>query len=58
MSAWINTGMHAGLKQLRNSAIAATVLVCRWPDPLLAAQRIGLALLHRPLSTARSSGRQ
>jgi len=47
MSAWINTGLHAGHKQLRNSAIAATILVCRSP-----------ALLHRLLSTARSSGRQ
>jgi hypothetical protein len=47
MNAWINTGFHAGHKQLRNSAIAATILVCRWP-----------ALLHRPLATGRSSGRQ
>ncbi len=47
MNAWIKTGFHAGHKQLRNSAIAATILVRRGP-----------ALLHRPLCTARSTGRQ
>ena len=53
MSAWINTGLHAGYKQLRNSAIAATILVCRRPEPWHHA-----ALAYRPLSTARSSRRQ
>ncbi len=48
MSAWINAGLHAGHKQLCNHAIAATVVVRRWPEPLL---------LH-PLATARSPGRQ
>lgn len=58
MSAWIKTGLHAGLKQPRNNTIAATVLACHWPDPQLVVQRIGPALLHRSLCTARSSGRQ
>jgi hypothetical protein len=58
MSAWLNTGLHAGHKQLRNSAIATTVLARHWPDPLLASQPIRPALLHRPLAFERSSGRQ
>ena len=58
MSAWINPGLHAGRKQLRNSAIATTLFVRRWPDPLLVSQPIRPALLHRPISFERSSGRQ
>lgn len=58
MSAWIKTGLHAGLKQPRNHTIAATVFDCHWPDPQLVVQRIGRTLLHRTLCTARSSGRQ
>lgn len=58
MSAWINAGLHAGHKQLRNSAIAVTLFVRRWPDPLLVSQPIRPALLPRPLSFARSSRRQ
>jgi hypothetical protein len=47
MSGWTNTSLHAGHTQLRNSAIAATVLICHWPDPQLGAQR-----KHPPACTA------
>lgn len=54
MSAWINAGLHAGQKQLRNNVIATTIFARRRH----AAQRHRAALPHRPLATGRSSGRQ
>ena len=58
MSAWIKTGLHGGHKQLRNNAIAVTLLVRHWPEPLLATQTHHVDFLHCVLATERSSGRQ
>jgi hypothetical protein len=58
MSAWIKTGLHAGHKQLRNNPIAVTLLVRRWPEPVLAPQTHHADFLYCALATERSSGRQ